>query len=90
MFCGDVSGGFADGSSNGFAGGFVEWSGVGGNPTIFSKDLLPELLALEGDTGGKRILFDRENVCRVQATEQRELEDVDEIFRQGTNERIFD
>lgn len=82
MFPGDFSSGFAggssSGSSNGFAGGFVEWNGISGNPTIFSKDLLPELLALEGDMGGKKILLGREDICTVQVREQKELEDVDE------------
>lgn len=65
----------------GFAGGYVEWNGRSGNPTIFSKDLLPILLTLEGDIGGKRILLRRKDVCAVSAREQKELEDVDKSER---------
>ncbi len=47
-----------------------------GNPTLFSARLLPELLALEGDTGGRAILR-RHNCIFVQANSLQELEDMD-------------
>ncbi len=47
-----------------------------GNPTLFSGGLVPELLALEGDTGGRAVL--RKHSCIfVQAGSAKELEDVD-------------
>lgn len=64
-------------AEGGFAGGFVEWEGKSGNPAVFSKELLPELFALQGDNGGKRILTGRRDVCRVRAGRREELEDVD-------------
>ena len=60
-----------------YMGGFVTWGDTSGNPAIFSKKLLPDLLALTGDTGGKKILLGKERVCTVQAEEERELWDVD-------------
>lgn len=59
------------------AGGYVEWNKTGGNPAIFSKELLPKLLALQGDTGGKRILKDRADICTVTACTGQELADMD-------------
>ncbi len=47
-----------------------------GNPTLFSAKLLPELLALEGDTGGRAVLK-RHKCVFVEAQTERELEDVD-------------
>lgn len=61
----------------GYTGGFAEWNGVSGNPAVFSKELLPELLALEGDTGGKKILLQQENVCTFRAQSAKEMEDID-------------
>jgi molybdenum cofactor cytidylyltransferase len=60
-----------------YIGGYVEWNGISGNPVIFSNELREELLALQGDTGGKKILKCRENVCTVQAKGQREVKDID-------------
>ncbi len=47
-----------------------------GNPTLFSAKLLPELLSLEGDTGGRAVLK-RHRCVFAEAEEERELEDVD-------------
>jgi len=33
----------------------VTQSGAAGHPTVFHADLLPELLALRGDTGGRAV-----------------------------------
>jgi molybdenum cofactor cytidylyltransferase len=63
-------------------GGYVEWNGVSGNPAIFSRTLVPELLALEGDTGGKRILKGRDDICTIQAQEAAEMRDIDEKMQQ--------
>ncbi len=47
-----------------------------GNPTLFSAALVPELLALEGDTGGRAVL--KKHPCLpVPANNPRELEDID-------------
>ena len=59
------------------AGGYVCWGEEGGNPTIFSRELLPELLSLTGDRGGKKLLLGRSDVCRVQAKTEEELRDLD-------------
>lgn len=61
----------------GFGGGCVEWNGISGNPAIFSKELLPGLLMLEGDNGGKKILQTCGNICRVLAEMPEEVQDVD-------------
>ena len=64
-------------TEGGFAGGCVEWDGKSGNPAVFSKELLPELFALQGDKGGKGILTGRRDICRVRAGRREEMEDVD-------------
>ena len=67
----------------GYIGGYTEWNGISGNPAIFSSELLPELMALTGDTGGKRILKSRENVCTVRVKDAMEIRDIDEkVFYQ--------
>ncbi|MCI5648163.1 MAG: nucleotidyltransferase family protein [Fusicatenibacter sp.] len=62
----------------GYAGGYVTWQDTSGNPAIFSAALYPKLMALEGDTGGKKILKKRSDVCTVCARKQKELKDVDD------------
>ncbi len=47
-----------------------------GNPTLFSARLVPELIALQGDTGGRKVLK-RHPCIFVQAQSPRELEDID-------------
>ncbi len=49
-----------------------------GNPTLFSAGLIPELLALEGDTGGRAVLKKHRCVF-VPADSPRELEDIDTV-----------
>lgn len=61
-------------------GGWVQWNDISGNPTIFSKELLPQLLALDGDTGGKSILRKQKNICVVQAKQAAEIKDIDVPF----------
>ncbi len=52
------------------------WGERPGNPTLFSARLIPELLALEGDRGGRAVL--KNHRCTfVQATSEKELEDID-------------
>ena len=65
------------------SGGYICAGERSGNPAMFSKELLPELEKLTGDRGGKRILTEIEKrekdaVCRIEAGNPRELEDVDE------------
>jgi xanthine phosphoribosyltransferase len=62
----------------GYMGGFVEWENQSGNPAIFARALVPELQKLTGDTGGKKILLGRKDVCRVQAHRAQEMKDIDE------------
>ncbi len=46
-----------------------------GNPTLFSAALLPELMALEGDTGGRAVL--KKHDCRFVPADAKELLDID-------------
>lgn len=49
-----------------------------GSPTLFSVRLLPDLLALEGDRGGRKLMGRPGQPClEVQAAFARELDDVD-------------
>lgn len=49
-----------------------------GTPTLFSARLLPDLLALEGDRGGRRLMGCPGQPCTVvQVGSERELDDVD-------------
>ncbi len=49
-----------------------------GTPTLFSARLLPDLLALEGDRGGRKLMGRPGQPCLVvQARSERELDDVD-------------
>lgn len=49
-----------------------------GNPTLFSAPLVPELLALEGDQGGRKVLHRHREACLlVQVSRERELWDID-------------
>ena len=61
-------------------GGWVQWNDISGNPTIFSKELLPQLMALDGDTGGKSILRKQKTICVVQAKQASEIKDIDVPF----------
>ena len=63
----------------GYDGGYVKWQETSGNPAIFSAALRPEFLALSGDTGGKKILKKRADVCTVCAEEEGELKDIDDL-----------
>lgn len=49
-----------------------------GNPTLFSHHLLPELLALEGDRGGRKVLKNHPDlVKKIEVSGEQELFDVD-------------
>lgn len=49
-----------------------------GTPTLFSARLLPDLMALEGDRGGRKLIGRPGQPCLViQAGSERELDDVD-------------
>jgi CTP:molybdopterin cytidylyltransferase MocA len=61
-----------------YAGGYVSWKEQSGNPAIFSRLFLPDLYALTGDTGGKKLLLGRPDICAVRAGEEAELKDIDE------------
>lgn len=53
-------------------------SGQLGNPCIFSRKYYPELLALSGDIGGKKIIAaNRKDTVVLTACEARELKDID-------------
>ncbi len=47
-----------------------------GNPALFSSSLIPELMALEGDKGGRSVLK-RHTCIFVPAESAKELEDID-------------
>lgn len=51
-------------------------AGTPGNPVLFSASLLPELLALEGDTGGGAVAK-RHSCTLVEAKNSAELQDMD-------------
>ncbi len=52
------------------------WQDRPGNPTLFSAALVPELMALEGDTGGRAVL--KKHPClMIEADNIHELEDLD-------------
>ena len=56
----------------------MSWNGVYGNPCIFSKKYYPELSALTGDVGGKRVLMaHQEDLAVYMLSDRKELEDVD-------------
>ena len=55
-----------------------------GNPCMFRADLIPELMTLTGDQGGRKVL--RQRVCKyVDILDKRELEDVDEMLQVTEN-----
>ena len=54
----------------------LSYRGTPGNPTVFSARLMPELLKLKGDEGGRKVI--RNHACiYVEAAEEKELRDVD-------------
>ena len=56
----------------------VEHSGKTGNPCIFSRKYFGELMELEGDVGGKRVIRKhREDTAVLEVLDERELTDVD-------------
>lgn len=58
--------------------GCVSGKGELGNPCVFSRQYFPELLALEGDRGGKSIIRrHREDLFLYEVKDPAELEDVD-------------
>ncbi len=56
--------------------GSLSYEGCPGNPTLFSIRLIPELLTLQGDTGGRAVLRQHECVY-IEANSGKELEDID-------------
>ena len=56
----------------------VSKDGVIGNPVLFSKKYIDELLSLKGDTGGKKVLKRHlDDVELVEAQDKIELIDID-------------
>jgi molybdenum cofactor cytidylyltransferase len=64
-------------TEGGYAGGYVSFCGQSGNPALFDRSFLPGLQALTGDTGGKKLLFGRGDVCAVPAEHEQEMKDID-------------
>ncbi len=54
----------------------LRWQDTPGNPTLFSAALIPELLQLEGDRGGRAVL-NRHSCVYVEAQSPEELADID-------------
>ncbi|RHU83184.1 nucleotidyltransferase family protein [Clostridiaceae bacterium OM08-6BH] len=55
-----------------------------GNPCMFRADLIPELMSLTGDQGGRKVL--KQRACKyVDIFDKRELEDVDEMLQVTEN-----
>lgn len=58
--------------------------GIPGNPCMFRADLIPELMSLTGDQGGRKVL--KRHYCQyVDILDKRELEDVDEMLQVTEN-----
>ena len=58
--------------------GCIGREGEMGNPGVFGSEFIPELMKLEGDRGGKRILLaHRDKVFIFSDTNPEELEDID-------------
>lgn len=51
--------------------------GKGGNPVLWDRRYLPELLELSGDVGGRQIMQKYQEYIRIVETDERELNDVD-------------
>ena len=65
----------------------VQHNGKTGNPCIFSGKYFDELMKLEGDVGGKKVIRKhREDTAVLDVLDERELTDVDVVGR-VTNER---
>ena len=57
---------------------------IPGNPCMFRADLIPELMSLTGDQGGRKVL--KRHYCKyVDILDERELEDVDEMLQVTEN-----
>ena len=55
-----------------------------GNPCMFRADLIPELMSLTGEQGGRKVL--KQRACKyVDILDKRELEDVDEMLQVTEN-----
>ena len=53
------------------------YKGIPGNPTLFSARLIPELMELQGDEGGRKVI--RRHACiYVEVEDKKELYDIDE------------
>lgn len=58
--------------------GCVAHCGETGNPAAFRRALFPELMALEGDRGGKRVLMRHPDDCMLyEVANAKELADID-------------
>lgn len=58
--------------------GCVAHGGETGNPAAFSAELFPELMALEGDRGGKMVIKKHKEDCHIhQVSDPKELQDID-------------
>lgn len=56
----------------------ISFQGKMGNPCIFSKKYYEDLLSLEGDKGGKRVIMKHlEDTCIYEVNDAREFEDID-------------
>ena len=59
-------------------------SSTPGNPCMFRADLIPELMTLTGDQGGRKVL--KRHYCQyVDISDEKELEDVDEMLQVTEN-----
>lgn len=57
----------------------LSFEGRAGNPVIFPQKLVPELMKLSGDVGGRQVMKKHPELIRlVEADAERELKDVDE------------
>lgn len=58
--------------------GCLSHNGIMGNPVIFHSDYVPELLALTGDTGGKKVVREHlDDVLKYEVANEKSLQDID-------------
>ena len=69
----------------------LSWDGRTGNPVSFPAEAVEELMMLEGDSGGKKVLRRHMEECTmVSAAEAAELKDIDtlEQLREAERESV--
>lgn len=74
---GEALGRMLDAAATGCTAATAVFAGVPGSPTLFSAQLIPALLALTGDEGGRKVLKQLPEVVQVEMPSALCLQDVD-------------